>query len=255
MPTAPCPSPFHPSNPPDPPFRRNPNCGCILIETIKLLPTESPLSADDSALKLSATEVLPHGARVQPQHCSGLFERQEVLSNRCRFGILMLHSITQRTCVPGSSRLALLAPRRINHWRRVFLNLQATHSPADHTTDGFITPHVEQSHTPNPTQCQQVTLAICASAAVKFGGSFRKTSKRAGFASRTRFNKVSSKARLGLRQRMSPSTVTLTPRQRSSVKSSAAWFIGGPCRRRARCLKPPSKFVNLREPECAHSFQ
>lgn len=160
-------------------------------------------------------------------------------------------------CKPSPS----FDPFRIFGWphvycTRVFFALQATHSPAVHTTDGFITPHAEQLHSPDPPQCQHVAVAgIWAGVAAQFEGSFRKTSKISGFESRTRANNASSNARLGLRQRMSPSTVTLTPRPRSSVKISAAWVIGAPRRRPARCLKPPSKFANFREPEFARSFQ
>jgi len=100
------------------------------------------------------------------------------------------------------------------HWKRVFRALQAAHSPAAHTTDGFITPHVEQSHMRDPPQCQHVVVAgIWSGVAVLVAGNSRKTSKIAGFASRTRASKASSSARLGLRQRMSsPSIVMLTPR-------------------------------------------
>ena len=142
------------------------------------------------------------------------------------------------------------------HCTRAFLALHATHSPAVHTTDGFITPHVEQLHSPDPLQCQHIAFAASWTGAVaSFEGGFRKTSKMAGLASRTRASNASSKARLGFRQRMSPSTVTLTPRPRSSVRISATWVIGAPCRRPARCREPQSKFLNFREPEFALSFQ
>jgi hypothetical protein len=139
-----------------------------------------------------------------------------------------------------------------DHCTRGFRALQATHFPAAHTTDGFITPQVEQLHSPDPAQCQQV---VAAGIAAGVTARCLKTSKMAGFESRTRANNPSSNARLGLRHRMSPSTVTLTPRQQSSLRISDAWVTGALSRRRVRCREPQSKFVNSREPECAHSFQ
>lgn len=133
-------------------------------------------------------------------------------------------------------------PNDPSHWTRAFLGLQATHSPAAHTVDGFIMPHVEHLHSPDPPQCQQVAVAaIRAGIAAESDRRFRSTSKMAGFTSRTRASNTSSRARLGFRQRMSPSTVTLTPRPRSSVKISAAWLISVPRhhpRRHQRCSHP-----------------
>jgi hypothetical protein len=121
-----------------------------------------------------------------------------------------------------SGSLARLLGRLCRHWIRDFLFLQATHSPAVHATDGFITPHAEQLHSPDPPQCQHVAVAgKWVGVALELEGGFLNTAKIAGFESRTRANNASSNARLGLRQRMSPSTVTLTPRPRSSVKISA----------------------------------
>lgn len=152
--------------------------------------------------------------------------------------------------------LPCLKPGPCLHWTRDFLLLQATHSPAVQTTAAFITPHAEQLHSPDPPQCQHVAVVgKWAGVAVQFEGGFRNTSKMAGFESRTRANNASSNARLGLRQRMSPSTVTLTPRPRSSVRISFTWVTGAPCRRPARRLEPPSEIANFGEPELAHSFQ
>jgi hypothetical protein len=129
------------------------------------------------------------------------------------------------------------------HCVRMFRALQTTHSPAAHTTDGFITPHDTQLHSPDPLQCQHVGVP-------------RKTSRIAVFASRTRSNSASSNFRFGLRHRTSPSTVTLTPRPSSSVKISVAWVIRAPCRqRRFPTREPQSKFGDFREPEidlCFH---
>jgi hypothetical protein len=53
--------------------------------------------------------------------------------------------------------------------------------------DVFITPHVEQSHRPDPLQCQHAAVpGIRAGIAAESDGRFRKTSNMAGFASRTR---------------------------------------------------------------------
>lgn len=157
-----------------------------------------------------------------------------------RAAILRHDSLPAAFSVANSRHLR--APWPPFHWTRAFRALQATHSPSAQITDGLITPHVEQSHAPDPSQCQHV--AGC-----------RKTSKMAGFASRTRASNSSSRARRGLRQRVSPSTATLTPRPRSSVRISAAWVIGAPCRRCSRPQEPQSNLVFRLEPELTLSFQ
>ena len=49
-----------------------PLTGSILIESVKVLPTKSPATANNSAFELSAAEKLPHSARVKPKNFGSL---------------------------------------------------------------------------------------------------------------------------------------------------------------------------------------
>lgn len=68
-----------------------PFTGCAFKESVKILPSESPASANEPALELSTAEVLPHSARMEAEDFCGFADRQEMFPDRCRLRFLFFH--------------------------------------------------------------------------------------------------------------------------------------------------------------------